>query len=186
MPKAYWLEKPTLTSHIMVITPSTEEFTRVEQAVVKATDGVYDMEIMNSLYGNDCVVLPHQKYALLTGEFRKDDHSAYLGSDGAKWDAGIVRSEAKYVHFSDDPLPKPWMKHKAKDWDNMRPLCETGIDGKVDCRSRDIWGEFYDDFKIKRKVCCGFASWYEALLTFLDRTFVNLISFLNRYPTAWP
>ncbi|EHL01420.1 putative Glucose N-acetyltransferase 1 [Glarea lozoyensis 74030] len=47
MPRAYWLDKPTLASHIMVITPSAAEFARVQKEIDKAGLGVYDMEIAN-------------------------------------------------------------------------------------------------------------------------------------------
>ncbi|TVY73209.1 Glucose N-acetyltransferase, partial [Lachnellula suecica] len=137
MPKAYWLEKPLLSSHIMLVEPSAAEFARVEKAISKAEQGTYDMEIMNSLYGSDCVVLPHRKYALLTGEFRKTEHEAYLGP-GVKWDAGVVRAETKYIHFSDNPLPKPWVEPNTYELQGTRPLCEPEADGKVDCRGRDF------------------------------------------------
>ncbi|RDL38128.1 uncharacterized protein BP5553_05561 [Venustampulla echinocandica] len=61
MPRAYWLKKPVLTSHIMLIQPSASEFARVNKAIKKAGLGTYDMEIVNRLYGTDCVVLPHRR-----------------------------------------------------------------------------------------------------------------------------
>ncbi|PBP21639.1 hypothetical protein BUE80_DR007474 [Diplocarpon rosae] len=114
MPRAWWLDYPFLSSHIMLIQPSAYEFSRVEDAIKEARLGVYDMEIVNKLYGRDCVVLPHRRYALLTGEFRAVDHSKWLEAGSEVWDPEEVRREANFVHFSDDPLPKPWLAEEKK------------------------------------------------------------------------
>jgi hypothetical protein len=108
LPRAYWLDTPTLASHIMLITPSSEQFSSIEKAVGKAGLGVYDMEIVNQLFGKMCQVMPHQRYALLTGEFRRDrdKHMQYL-DPGEVWNATQIRENARLVHFSDYPMPKP-------------------------------------------------------------------------------
>ena len=151
LPKAYWHWPRKLASHIMLIEPSREENERVRKAIDKAPYGVYDMEIMNDLYGRkeDCVVLPHRKYALLSGEFRAKNHDAYLGK-GVKWDAKQVWDEAKIVHFSDHPLKKPW-EAQWEDVKDYQPDCED--DGN--CVARDIWLTLYSDYWKKAKVCCA-------------------------------
>jgi hypothetical protein len=150
MPRAYWLDqkKPILSSHIMLLEPSREEFQRVKAAIDDAKFGEYDMEIMNKLYGRrkDCIVLPHRKYALLSGEFRRKTHNQYM--DGEPWDAKAAFDEAKLIHFSDDPLDKPWM---AK-WDDVKrfmPDCEEN----GDCQARNIWLTLYSDYWKRAKVC---------------------------------
>lgn len=154
MPRAYWLFKPTLASHIMLIQPSAQEFTRVQKAIEKTDHGVYDMEIINKLYAKECVLLPHRGYGLLTGEFRKEDHRAYLGNE--EWDPETVIKETKYVHFSDHPLPKPWEDMREEDVLKAMPGCEVDSEGGEDCRSRDIWLELYRDFRGRVKVSfCG-------------------------------
>jgi alpha-N-acetylglucosamine transferase len=150
MPHAYWLDHPFLTSHIMVIQPSVHEFSRIQAAMKSAGHGVYDMDVVNKLYGAACLVLAHRKYALLTGEFRSDDHRKYLG--GGKWDPEKVLEEAKFVHFSDDPLPKPW-EVTQRELEKMKPECGKEDVGREDCRNRDVWLEFYRDFKERRRVC---------------------------------
>lgn len=142
-----------LASHIMVISPSAQEFSRVQKAISKASLGVYDMEIVNNLYGSDCVVLPHKNYALLSGEFRGWEHGKYTG--GEDWDAGKVVEEVKYVHFSDDPFPKPWVEPTTKEINAAKPACDL-VAGKVDCRGKEFWEWLYEDFRKKRKVCILF------------------------------
>ncbi|PIL22730.1 hypothetical protein GSI_15423 [Ganoderma sinense ZZ0214-1] len=118
LPRAYWLKgaSPTLTTALILLQPSTAEFARVASAIATANGGVFDMEIVNTLYGRDCMVLPHRRYVLLTGEFRIVDangtgkgHAAYLGNEYETWDADKALREAKFLHFSDWPMPKPWL-----------------------------------------------------------------------------
>ncbi|TVY28497.1 Glucose N-acetyltransferase [Lachnellula hyalina] len=149
-PRAYWLPTPMLASHIMLITPSAPGFSQIQTSISKAKLGIYDMEIVNALYGNDCVVLPHRKYALLSGEFRGWEHGRY----GGEWDVGEVIKEARYVHFSDDPRPKPWVEATEREIESVRPICDLGPDGHLDCRGRDFWDWLYEDFKTRRMDIC--------------------------------
>jgi len=167
MPRAYWLDKPTLSSHVMLIEPSKSSFKRIEHAIVHAKQGEYDMEIMNNLFGSSCLVLPHQPYALLTGEFRhgENDHSAFLGSSaasngkggngGEEWDELSVIDATKFVHFSDYPFPKPWQKATEEEVENTMPDCVVDRHGEVNCRGRNIWLGLYRDFRERRKDICG-------------------------------
>ncbi|KAM4064417.1 glycosyltransferase family 8 protein [Hirsutella rhossiliensis] len=79
MPRAYWLypDKKILSS----------QFQRVMDRIKSANGIDYDMEIVNGLYQDSALVLPHRPYNLITGEFRTDDHTSYL----------------------DWPVPKPWI-----------------------------------------------------------------------------
>jgi hypothetical protein len=156
MPRAYWLEKgkPMLSSHIMVLEPSTLEFKRIEKEIKNAVYGVYDMEIVNKLYGRrkNCIVLPHRRYALLSGEFRSRHHGQYLGND--IWDPKTVFEEAKLIHFSDDPLPKPW----EATWDQVKeaqPLCDNDGVSPKDCQARHIWLTLYSEYAKRAKVGLG-------------------------------
>lgn len=108
MPRAYWLDPKdqVFTSGLMLIQPSTAEFSRVMDEVSSATSDVDDMEIMNKLYGDSALVVPHRPYTLLTGEFRSNNHEAYLGNVDELWDAEKILQDAKYLHFSDWPVPK--------------------------------------------------------------------------------
>ncbi|KAF9767781.1 N-acetylglucosaminyltransferase [Fusarium sp. DS 682] len=114
MPRAYWLyndnpPKKILSSQLMLIQPDDVEFERIVQKMNSIGPNDYDMEIVNSLYLDSAMILPHRKYDMLTAEFRTKDHAAYLGSDREQWDPNAVLNEAKFVHFSDWPVPKPWI-----------------------------------------------------------------------------
>jgi len=80
MPRAYWLTNRIFSSLVMLVEPSNTEFARVQNAVDHRSSGDFDMEIVNTVYSDNCIVLPHRHYALLTSEFRSHDHSTFLGS----------------------------------------------------------------------------------------------------------
>lgn len=152
MPRAYWLlpDLDVLTSLLLLVEPSEKEFVRVIEAVDNAKEGQYDMEIVNTLYGNSAIVLPHRPYAMLTAEFRRTDHSVYLSSAGESWDPVAAYNEAKVFHFSDWPLPKPWFPAPEDIRLEMEPKCDD--EGPDPCVSRDIWNSFYSDFREQREV----------------------------------
>ncbi|KAM0232542.1 hypothetical protein ACHAPO_007699 [Fusarium lateritium] len=138
MPRAYWLynenpPKRILSSQVMLIEPDDVEFERIVQKMNSIGPNDYDMEIVNSLYLDSALILPHRKYDMLTAEFRNKDHTAYLGSEREKWDPTLVLSEAKFVHFSDWPVPKPWIhdvETRLKNQpdcpeDNKERVCES-------------------------------------------------------------
>ncbi|RKL34513.1 hypothetical protein BFJ72_g9245 [Fusarium proliferatum] len=157
MPRAYWLfpEKEILSSQVILIQPSEKEFARIMAKVDSASENDFDMEIVNYLYRESALVLPHRPYDLLTGEFRADNHKRYLGSDTEPWDPAAIYNEAKLVHFSDWPLHKPWIQSDEELRLQSQPNCTTLADGAEDCAARIIWNSFYTDFKRKRKEICG-------------------------------
>jgi hypothetical protein len=155
MPRAYWL-KNTMSSHIMVIEPSRKSFSLIQKAIKKAKYSAltYDMEIMNSVFGRDCLRLPHRPYALLTGEFRTQQHKQYMDNPIEIWNPDAAIMEAKFVHFSDHPLPKPWVATR-EERNSLQPNCEYNTDMNpiiADCRGRNVWRDLYDDFKARRHV----------------------------------
>jgi hypothetical protein len=172
MPRAYWLDQDHifLTSLLLLIEPSKAEFDRVIAAISEAGPDDYDMEILNRLYKDSALVLPHRPLALLTGEFRSKSHVRYLGSAVEDWDPTKILAEAKLVHFSDWPIPKvcllshcvmpypkqqqPWIAADYEMIQSHQPTCDfnlkTGQDD--DCRSRVIWLGLYRDFADHRKV----------------------------------
>ena len=109
------------------------------------------------------MVLPHRPYAMLTAEFRKRNHSTYLGyrnghepDPRGKWNPDDALKEAKLVHFSDWPLPKPWIMWPIEGLAEMQPDC--GGDTKGVCREREIWKNLYNDFRLRRKNLCKILS----------------------------
>ncbi|PGH02091.1 hypothetical protein AJ79_07728 [Helicocarpus griseus UAMH5409] len=111
MPRAYWMDPHdfVMTSALMLIEPSEFEFKRIEQSISEALPHHFDMEIVNDLYNNSALILPHRPYILLTGEFRNTDHIRYMGNSLESWDPEKILWQAKFVHFSDWPVPKPWI-----------------------------------------------------------------------------
>ncbi|QSZ31000.1 hypothetical protein DSL72_000561 [Monilinia vaccinii-corymbosi] len=161
-PRAYWLDPrgvPKLASHITLIKPSASEFERLEVEVRKAGVGTYDMDIINSVFAqqkDSCGLIDHQIYSLLTGEFRRpvDRHRGFWGKghETNVWDPEQVLRKAKFVHFSDWPLRKPWEMNDLE-WEGKGPDC-VPIEEGDDCRGRDIWEGLYKDFKERRTTIC--------------------------------
>ncbi|KAK9251623.1 nucleotide-diphospho-sugar transferase [Lipomyces tetrasporus] len=173
MPRAYWLnfDDRILSAQLILIEPSESEFNRVMNAMNAAKSNDYDMEIVNNLYKDSCLVLPHRPYNLLTGEFRSDKHSDYLGNSEEEWDPEKIFKEAKFLHFSDWPVPKPWLSASPSMIQDKQPKCQknpkTGEED--DCRSRDLWLGFYSDFKQRQQDVCGLGTTKRSMETLGER-----------------
>jgi hypothetical protein len=151
MPRAYWLDQPFLSSQLILIEPSIGEWHRVQQFMNRDDPG-FDMDILNTMYRDSCVVIPHRRYNLLSAEFRSEAHEKYLGSDEV-WDGSKVFAESKFVHFSDWPVPKPWRQAPDSVMEDHQPKCRERKDGgELDCRDRDIWLNLYKEFSSNRQV----------------------------------
>ena len=156
MPRAYWLDDGNfLSSQLVLVEPSNFEFNRIQEAFETRGNGDFDMEIVNNLYGRNCFIIPHRKYDLLTGEFKSGDHWKYLGSKEEEWDPDEVIDEAKFLHFSDWPHPKPWIQTSQSTTDANKPNCHDLEDGTKDCRDQEKWLWFYSDFRDRRDKVCG-------------------------------
>ncbi|KAF2873976.1 nucleotide-diphospho-sugar transferase [Massariosphaeria phaeospora] len=154
MPRAYWLDEPTLSSQLVVLEPSQLEWQRIQAFMTTHEDSGFDMDILNTIYKDSSTVLPHRKYDLLTAEFRRHDHSKYLGSE-EPWNATAALQEAKYVHFSDWPVPKPWLQ-ASKVMEGYQPDCKDGGGAAgQNCTERDLWYGFYTDFSQRRQQICN-------------------------------
>ena len=96
-----------MSSQLLLIQPSEFEFDRNVKAIESAGSSDYDMEIINNLYKDSAMILPHRPYDLLTGEYRSlESHKDYMGSEEEAFDPEKVFKEAKFLHFSDWPVPK--------------------------------------------------------------------------------
>lgn len=169
MPRAYWSEfrPPPLTSLIVLLEPSYQEFVALTNAISKAAaqDSAgggphkYDMEYLNDRYASSALVLPHRPF-LLTGEFRSHTHKQYFGNDYEEWDPDKAIARARLVHFSDWPLPKPWIASPFEGVKQLRPKCEKnpGTPQESRCRDREVWLGLYDDFRKRRKDVCKLLS----------------------------
>ncbi|KXJ91695.1 nucleotide-diphospho-sugar transferase [Microdochium bolleyi] len=159
MPRAYWLfpDNKILSSQLMLVQPSAVEFDRIMKKMETAGRDDYDMEIVNQLYADSAMILPHRPYDLLTGEFRakEEDHYKYLGTDREAWDPVAIFNEAKFLHFSDWPVPKPWIPSTSMREQNQ-PACVKSKTGgaEEDCTARTLWNGFYKDFEARRAEVC--------------------------------
>ncbi|KAH7067248.1 glucose N-acetyltransferase [Paraphoma chrysanthemicola] len=152
MPRAYWLDQPFLSSQLILLEPSEREWYRIEEFMNRDDPG-FDMDILNTLYKDSCLILPHRRYNIITGELRGSDHSKYLGTTTEKWNGSRIFQEAKFVHFSDWPVPKPWLKAPDALREEHQPKCVESEGGQVpDCTDRDLWLGLYADFSERRQV----------------------------------
>lgn len=163
MVRAYWDLPQTrkLTSLFVLLEPSDSEFQRLMAASAPENrpKGDYDMEILNRLYGDSAMILPHQKYGMLSGEFRAKDHESFLGNTYEKWNADLMFREASLIHFSDWPLPKPWIMWPHKLIGEIMPKCYSDRELEVQhCKEKEIWLNLYDDFRKRRKDICALLS----------------------------
>ena len=156
MLRAYWKlpEEKKLTSLFVLLEPDEGEYQQLMTAARPDVrrKGEYDMEILNRRYGDSAMVLPHREFGLISGEFRIEDHENFLGDTEEIWDPERVMREASSVHFSDWPLPKPWIMWPHKLIGEVMPRCKIGEDGSNDCRDKKVWTGLYDDFRKRRKV----------------------------------
>ena len=169
MPHAYWAgSTPSLwpyTSLLMLVEPDHRELPALmeilrqwQQKPDYSRSKKYDMDLLNHRFSLSTMKLPHRPYAMLSAEFRARDHSAYLEGgrdtkeDLTTWDPDMAFKEAKLVHFSDWPLPKPWIMWPNDGLMEMQPDC--GGNFATRCREREIWKELYEDFRLRRRRIC--------------------------------
>ncbi|MCJ1413033.1 N-acetylglucosaminyltransferase [Ptychographa xylographoides] len=165
MMRAHWVlpHQKKLTSMFILLEPSAIEAGRLAAAADATTrkDDDFDMEILDSLYADSAMVLPHRRYGLLSGEFRAlDGHERYLGNDYEAWDPARALREASLVHFSDWPIPKPWIMWPRELLKENVPRCEIepGTSRESRCGNREVWLELYNDFRRRRKDICALLS----------------------------
>ena len=159
VPRAYWMtDRHALTTAVMLVEPSASEYSRINGAIQHRGGGDFDMDIINQLYADTCLIIPHYRYILLTGEFRTDKHAPYLGSPLREWDAETELDETKFVHFSDWPYPKPWITPEDEQRAEVEPKCvRVEGDGDDKCTGSEIWYALYDEFRERRLRVCGAA-----------------------------
>lgn len=110
-PRSYWSDavhgdRIILTSLLMLVEPSPSQSKRIISALEHRGKNDYDMEIINDLYKDDCLILPHRGLSLLSGELRRKTHNNYMGSSTDIWNATLELEKTAMVHFSDYPYPK--------------------------------------------------------------------------------
>lgn len=164
VPRAYWLgekgagiARQVLESHVMLIEPKMARYEKMVSEALRSGD--FDMEVINHMFKDSAMILPHRRIALLTGEFRSKDHSRYMAPDeDEEWDAVAEVSRAFLVHFSDWPLPKPWKRRTKEQWEDALPECpddDVEKGGRPRCADRVVWTGLYEDYDRLKGQECG-------------------------------
>lgn len=147
----------------------------------------YDMEVINKFIDDDLSkahqlkygILDHRVYGVLTGEFREISHSRFIsdpqylpfinhdmGTNNKQcWDADTVLLKSKLIHFSDEPIPKPWKLESNLDhYNTFKIYCNKQVDYSKfyreypvnqprlidDCTSVKVWNWIRTEFKRTR------------------------------------
>lgn len=144
------------SSNLMLVQPSAENYKAIEEVVEKSSIDKPNVDILYKVFKDTILKIPQRPYNLLTGEFRKKDHKAYLSNPKVGWYATRIVDEAKFVHFTDEPLPKPWMRAPKEVHEKHTPKCKSGYPkGTKDCSDRVAWLNFYYKFALRRRSVCG-------------------------------
>lgn len=156
LPEAYYAtqhlkeDKLLFSSAFMLIKPSLNLYRKAQKLVQERRTDDFDMEIINKLTHDNTIsntTLPYRGNILLTGLFR--DHSSY--SRNERWDPEKEWSEASYIHFSDSPIPKPWIDDRGVRFAQHGPKC---LGGGLDCPDVKIWRAVHNAFKDEMRVLC--------------------------------
>ncbi|PQE13232.1 glucose N-acetyltransferase 1 protein [Rutstroemia sp. NJR-2017a BBW] len=131
-------------------------FQQVESAVQHAEPHESDMDILLTLFPTSILAMPQRPYNLLSGEFRRKSHIEYLRNTTETWDPENILGEASYMHFSDWPIPKPWIRATKEELNRYMPSCgRSEWFGATDCRDRTVWLGLYGMYARRRKEVCG-------------------------------
>lgn len=160
MPRAYWKlpDKNDMSTVFVLLEPSEDVYTGLMRAAYSSEliHKVFDEEILNEKFWDEALVLPHQRYALLTSEFRRgpDDHRKYFGSYIQEWDPRKILEKVSLVKFEDLPLPKPWIMWPQALLPEIMPKCRVkpGTAEESGCQDREVWKELYNEYRQRRKV----------------------------------
>ena len=166
LPRAYCVpDQPVYSPHFMLLKPDRTILTeRMLPLFRENKKDVFDMDTMNTVLGPSSLVIPHRPWTMLSGEFFRTDeeHRLYLGlskTDQVEWDAERELAKAKTVHFSDWPIPKPWVLTDPRWTEQEAPKCKdsryqtnsTVMIG-TDCRDRNAWLGLRQEFAKRRRV----------------------------------
>lgn len=166
VPRAYWLSekdkdtdiaKQVLGSHVMLLEPNEDRYQKIIEEAKRS--GEFDMEVLNHLFKDSAMILPHRRLALFTGEFRNKDHSKYLAPDvDEEWNAMGEVSRSVLVHFSDWPLLKPWKHRTKQQFESIMPKCpddDMGAPDRPRCADRMMWVGLYEDYDHAKEAYCS-------------------------------
>lgn len=145
------------STQLTLMTPSTKSFSQISDAIKLASPTNDDLSILETLFYGQIIKIPQRPFALLAGEYRQKSHVHYIGNRWPKkWDPDSMLREARILHFSDHPIPKPWIKASQVLLNKNMPNCgRSEWFGASNCRDRAVWFKLYRDYADMRKAVCG-------------------------------
>lgn len=159
MPYVYWGSQGgwQFSTQLTIITPSADSFSRLTDAIKVAPVAEYDISVLERVFHGQIIRIPQRPFALLSGEFRRKSHNQYIGNSFPKiWNADYILYKARILHFSDDPIPKPWFSAGKDLLNRYMPSCEESEGfGVSNCGDRQVWLRLYSDYAERRKAVCG-------------------------------
>lgn len=110
------------------------------------------------------LVLPYARYGFLTGSIKNEDHYPILRNDilGCKRldtsgkeipkDVVALTHDAKYIHFSDYPIAKPWM---YKSVDDIKCTVDEKKSNNIQAEKKycHLWNTLYGSYLNDRGIC---------------------------------
>lgn len=63
-------------SHVMLLKPDEARYSKIVDESLSS--GGFAMEVIDHLFKDSVMILPHRRLAPLTGQFRAKDHRGYL------------------------------------------------------------------------------------------------------------
>ncbi|KAH7121646.1 nucleotide-diphospho-sugar transferase [Dactylonectria macrodidyma] len=132
-PRAYWLDKAFLSSTLMLIQPTPKLWSQIQQTVATLPPYQYDMDIVNSLFGDMAARLP-SSYVVLNNHWEDWTLPSWFSSAGiastttsapsapsqtaSDKDLQDLLSQSYVLHFT--AVGKPWM-HDAWAVSELKP-----------------------------------------------------------------
>lgn len=102
-PRAYWIQQPFIQSTLLVVEPNDEIYNTLRTTVEYDTRTLFDMDVLNILYKNECGILP-SSYVVLNGDLTH--HKPFLFDTFEE-----LKNNTFIWHFSttsDLKYGKPW------------------------------------------------------------------------------
>lgn len=146
------------TDAAVILTPGMDKATRLrdlagEVAIAfenstRSGDSI-GHEVLRLGLASDATILPRQKYILSTSDLQRIAPEQLQSS--------LVQP---LIHFSDPPLPKPWVMWPNSLMMQVRPKCavESDTPRETGCEAREVWMKLYDDYRKRRRDVCGLLS----------------------------
>jgi hypothetical protein len=145
------------STQLTLMTPSAKSFAQISKAIQTLSPTEDDLSVLETLFHGQIIRIPQRPFALLAGEYRRKSHAHYIGNRWPKkWDPDYMLGESRILHFSDHPIPKPWIKASQVLLNRNMPKCKNSEwFGASNCRDRAVWLKLYRDYADMRKAVCG-------------------------------